>query len=541
VTSTAALSADVKNYIIHLEKKNKELTDNIINYEEKVKELESRNSCLEQQNVHLEQQNLTLEQKLKLALWRQFAKASERIIIPGQMLLFDSGESAAKEEKPAEKTTVKEHEREKRGRKRLDARIPRVEEIIDLADDEKTCGCGAELKMFSEEVREYLTIIPEQVYVRKRIIRQYSCPKCGGSGDEEHPAVRTGKIPKTILPGSIATPELLSTVFIRKYCDYVPYYRQEAAFSRIGADISRQNMGNWQMGITEKTRPLLALIKEHVTSGEVVQMDETTMHVMDEPGRNNAQKSYMWLARGGPPDKKALWYEYRQTRQKEHISEILGGFQGWLQSDGYKSYASAVKKDLSGIKHCGCLAHVRRKFVEAQQVSNGAMAIEALERIKRIYETEKVLRIKKEKNKKYTDEDFTEERKEQSVPLYEAFHDWLVTNETKVPDQSKIGEAIRYALGQWDTLQTYLDVAELTPDNNACERAIRPFVMGRKNWVMSGSPAGAKSSCEMYTLIETAKANGWNPYEYLTKIFTLAADMDETDDWSELLPWILTA
>jgi hypothetical protein len=146
---------------------------------------------------------------------------------------------------------------------------------------------------------------------------------------------------------------------------------------------------------------------------------------------------------------------------------------------------------------------------------------------------------KKLNNKTIDTEAFERQRREQCGPMLRAFHEWLEKNQGTAPSSSKIAEAINYALREWHTLERYVDDWQLTPDNNACERGIRPFVMGRKNWVMSGSPAGAKSSCELYTLIETAKANGWNPTKYLTRVFEQAATMRPSDDWGLLLPWNL--
>jgi transposase len=415
----------------------------------------------------------------------------------------------------------------------------RAEVIIDIAEEEKKCACGSPLICIGEDIVERLVIIPEQVYVIRYHIRKYACHECEGSGDEDKPAVRAGKVPVNILPGSIATPEPLSYVFTKKYCDYVPYFRQEGGFRRIGVQLSRQNMNNWQQKITERLQPLLGLIKEHIRGGNVVQMSKTPMKVMDEEGRKNSQTSRMWLARGGPAGKPALWYEYQQTREKKHITELLCGFSGYLQSDGYRSYESAAEKDLAGVIHVGCFAHVRRHFYEAKKIAGKpCLADEALERIQGLYKSERELREELEKGK--TDaQGFVAKRRKACRPQLKALHDWLLAKQYEVPPTTKIGSAISYTLGIWPSLPHYLDDRQLTPDNNACERGIRPFVMGRKNWVMSGSPSGAKSSCELYTLIETAKANNWNPLKYLTKVFQAAAEMDSDEDWSRLLPWNL--
>ena len=539
---TAAASDEVKQYITRLENEIRQSENNIICFEKKITALERENKTLTEENRTLEQENGLLQEKLKLALFRQFGRHAEKFAGEGQLPLFDAGEDAAPKTPaaPEEQETVGSYKRTKRGRKPIDPTIPRVEEIIDLPEAEQQCACGKKQVCIGEDIIERLVMIPEQVYVIQYHVKKYACHDCEGSGDEDKPAVRTGSVPANLIPGSIATPELLSYVFMKKYGEYVPYYRQEAAFSRIGVTLSRQNMANWQQRVCEKLQPLLKLIREQVRSGNVAQMDETVMTVTGEPGRANSQKSYMWLARGGPPGKPALWYEYCETREKKHIGKILGGFSGYLQSDGYSSYESAAEKDLIGVVHVGCFAHVRRKFFEAMKLTaKGGLAEAALSQIKGLYTTERTLR-EELNNKRISAEEFERKRRERCEPILQAFHGWLVEHAGTVPESSKTGEAIQYALREWHTLVRYVEDWQLTPDNNACERGIRPFVMGRKNWVMSGSPAGAKSSCELYTLIETAKANNWNPTKYLTKVFQEAARMKPSDDWEQLLPWNLS-
>lgn len=482
-----------------------------------------------------EEEKKILEEQLSLALYYRFGKHAEKYD-PSQILLFDSAEAASPAAKePEEKITV-QYTRSKKGRKPLSDNIPRKETIIDIGEEEKTCACGHKLVCIGEDRSEKLCVIPRKIYVILYRILKYACKNCEGSGDEGKRAVRTGKIPGNIMPGSIATPELLSYVFTEKYCLHVPYYRQETAFRWIGAEVSRQNMSNWQVKSLEKISPLLGLIKEHIKSGQVINMDETPMQVMDEPGREDKQQSRMWLARGGPPERKATWYEYHPTRDAKYIVGLLEGYHGFLQTDGYETYETAIR-DLPGITHVECWAHVRRKFFDADKAAGGSGdAKDGLELIQRLYAVEKVLRGLVEKGE--IDElDFLDERKDSVDIILGTIHKWLLERQGKVLDSGLLGKAINYALERWQGLTRYLDNAEMTPDNNAAERGIRTFVMGRKNWVMSGSPEGAKTSCELYTLIQTAKDNGINPYDYLRTVFTQAADMKPTDDWSQLLPW----
>jgi transposase len=536
------LSGEAQAYISRLENEviqlKNSLQDTVLKFQKSEKEV-----------ITLQAKNGILEEKLRLALYRQFGRGTERFTGKDQLNLFVENLETGRENKAPEAppVEVKGYERNKPGRKKLDEKIPRVIVEIDIDEEDKYCACGHKLEYIGYDISEKLIIIPEQVFVVQFHIKKFACKNCEGSGDEEKKAVRSGKIPGNIIPGGIATPELLSFVFTKKYCDYLPYYRQEAGFQRIGVSISRQDMSNWQMKIHEKIKPLIKLLKEELKKGEVMGMDETPVQVMNESGRDNRQLSYMWLARGGPPGKPVIIYEYHESRASENVLPFLEGFSGYLQSDGWGSYTTALKQR-PDILHVGCWAHVRRKFYEALKAekkggAENPIAAEALSYIKGLYTIEKDLRGKL-KDKHISGEKFVEERKNKCLSLLRGFYQWLLQKSSAVLGSSVLGNAVSYTLRQYPTLLNYLEHEELTPDNNGAERGIRPFVMGRKNWILCGSPEGAtnqrfESSCALYSLIETAKENGHNPYTYLNSVFTKAADMKISDDWSCLLPWNL--
>ena len=370
------------------------------------------------------------------------------------------------------------------------------------------------------------------MWVERTIRPKYACKVCEGSGDEDKPAVRVAPAVPSIIPKSIVTPELLAFLLVNKYVDHLPFYRQEKRFERIGISISRQDMSNWQRQAHEAVRILLELMKEHIKTGSVMQMDETRVQVHNEPDRPDTRNSYMWLARGGPPDKTAIVYEYHETRGSKNIHSFLDRFKGYLQTDGYEAYVSALKGH-PDITHVGCFAHARRKFFDASKVSKKpGSAAEGLKYIQKLYLIENNL-----KAQKLTEEEILAERKKQAKPVLEKFGLWLETRQQQVVPSSELAKAISYTLGQWNKLINYLESPHLTPDNNACENAIRPFVLGRKNWLFAGSPKGAESSCGIYSLVETAKQNKLNPYEYLRKVFTEAPLMNSREDWYQLLPW----
>ena len=500
--------------------------------QEYIKNLEEKYQQAAAENKTWQIKYNALEAEYRLALFRKFGRSSERFD-PNQQSLFDEQETPEAPAPPEETTeAIKSYSRKRPGRKPLDPKLPRKEIVIDIPDEEKTCNCGEKLTKIGEEVSEKLQVIPPQIWVERTIRPKYACKACEGAGDEERPAVRVAPAPPAIIPHGIASASLLAFLLVNKYVDHLPFYRQEKQFERIGAQISRQNMSNWQRQVYEKLKYLFMLMKAHSKTGPVMRMDETTVQVMGEEGRSNTQKSYMWLARGGPPDTPVVLYQYRQTRGSKHIHEFLEGFEGYLQTDGYKAYVTAVK-DHPKVTLVGCFAHARRKFFEAAQVTKKTgSAEEGLKYIQKLYSIERALRLRD-----LDDDAFILERKKQVLPVLAKFKKWLEKKAVHTPPGVDLGKAVHYTLNQWDLLIAYLDSPFLTPDNNASENAIRPFVLGRRNWLFSGSPRGAESSCGMYSLIETAKVNGLEPFKYLYHLFCKAPLAKTKEDWSALLPW----
>jgi len=481
---------------------------------------------------------LALKERYDLLIYQKFARRAEQLTGGNkqQSLFTEESELAQtntiQTENENEKQEIKSYTRKKPGRKPIDPNIPRVEEIIDIPENEKICACGAQMTKIGEESSEKVEIIPQSIYVVKTIRPKYACRCCEGTEDEKKPAVRIAAPPAVIIPRSIASASLLSYIMIQKFQDHLPYYRQEQQFQRIGIEISRQDMSNWQQQVYTRLEPLFELMKKAVKSGPVIQMDETPVQVMGEEGRSDIQKSYMWLTRGGPPKKPVILYEYRETRAGYHAQKILEGYQGYLQTDGYPGYDTAVRGML-GIIHVGCFAHARRKFFEASKATNKPQsAEEGIKYIRKLYDLEDKLR-----KENLCENNFLMERKKQAQPILTAFREWLNKRDNEVLSSSLLGQAVVYTLKQWDKLVAYLESPYLTPDNNACENAIRPFVLGRKNWLFSKSPKGAESSCGIYSLIESAKQNGLEPLKYLRKLFEKAPFALTPDDWEKLLPW----
>lgn len=492
-----------------------------------------------EKNEHYVQENELLREQIRLLYATLYGTKSEKIAVGGdhpQLPLFDMPEPAELEPEP-ESVEVPAHSRKKRGRKPLPDHVPRVEIIHDIDEADKQCGCGCRLKRCGEDVCEKLDIIPAVIQVIRHIRPKYACPSCEGL-DTEGAVVKIAPPAKQIIPKGIATAGLLAHVLTAKFCDALPFYRQEQQFRRLGVEIGRATMGNWAFTAAAACRPVIDLLQQEIRSGPLITMDETTVQVLDEPGRSATTKSYMWVCRGGLPDKPGIIYRYAPSRSSTVAESLVGDYTGVVQTDGYIGYDFLDTQP--GIIHGGCLVHVRRKFRDAQKARGKAArqtgsSDVALKYIRALYRIEKEM--------KHPDLSFDEAvkiRHEKARPILTEFHAWLLKKTTQVVPKSLVGKAVCYALNQWDRLLVYLDHGFMTPDNNQTENAIRPFVLGRKNWLFAGTPEGAQASADLFSLIETAKANGLEPYAYLHYLFEKLPFASSKAEYRALLPMDLT-
>jgi transposase len=297
-------------------------------------------------------------------------------------------------------------------------------------------------------------------------------------------------------------------------------------------------MAKWMVCAARCCIPLTDLLQIEIRSGPLIQIDESPLQVLNESGRHNTTRSYMWVFRGGQPDHPVLLYRYHRTRSGKEALAFLSDFQGYIQSDDFEGYDHL---DLNpGIVHLGCWAHARRKFVQVVQVRKKhrskrinpkSLADEALDYIGNLYQIEKNAR-----NLQLNASQIYQLRQENAKPLLEAFRTWLEKNQPLTPPQGLLGKAISYTLANWNKLVRYVEDGRLKPDNNLVENAIRPFVLGRKNWLFAGSPDGAEASGTFFSLIETAKANAIEPYAYLRHIFKMLPLANTEQDLKDLLP-----
>jgi transposase len=474
----------------------------------------------------LKSKNEQLEYRLLKALQRQYTRKSEKLN-DGQLELpfFDEPNDENKEEVAQidEEITIASYARKKSGRNPLPKELPREQIIYDLTPEQKICSCGYSLHQIGEEKSEQLEFIPAHIKVFEHVRLKYACRSC-----EE--CVKTAESPKQPIPKSLSTPGLLSHVIISKLEDHLPLYRQEKMWQRIGVDLPRATLSNWVLKCGELVAPLVSLLKKNMINGNYIHADETPVQVLQEDGRAASSKSYMWVYASGPPNKPLVIYEYHPTRKGQVAYDFLSDFKGYLQTDAYPGYNSL--RERTEVSVLGCWAHARRKFFEVVKATKDTgKAQTALNFISKLYEIEKKAGIINA-----TADDIFRVRQEKSKAILERFKTWLEDLYPRVPPKSPLGAALYYTISHWESLNLYLTNGYLRLDNNYVENKIRPFALGRRNWLFMGNARGATAAANLLSLIESAKANGLGAYYYLRHILTRIPNSDTEDQLKLLLP-----
>jgi transposase len=517
---------------------NKNNPDELALLHSKVTELESTVLILRQSLSESELTIQSLIEKLNLARRKRFGSSSETL--PPQDLEFNEAETHV--DMPDEKDTHSQSdssetendlsESKRRGRPKLPEDLPRKHVVVDIPELDKICSCCQSiLCKMGENTREKLVYIPAELYVEVTERPKYVCRQCDAQGEKT--IVMMAPPPPSLIPKSIATPSLLAQIIANKYHYALPLYRQESLFSQYGIKLSRKTMSQWILCCADKLEPLITLLKETLLAQEVLFADETTLTVLDD----ERKKSYIWLYgcgpdRGGNAQSPGIvLFDYQNGSRGHHCPQsYLSDYTGYLQVDGYKAYE---KTDATLV---GCWAHARRKFIEAEQSlpkgkqGKGSKIQWAVSWFQKLYRVEQALKDK-------TREERYHARQSKTQSLLNDFKAWLDKSVTQVPPKSKLGEAISYSLNQWPKLVRVIDDGRLSMDNNRAERSVRPFTVGRNNWLFSKTHNGARASAVLYSLIETAKANDSQPYEYLEYVLQELPKLKSHDDHSHLLPW----
>ncbi len=507
---------------------------------ELVIQLQDKLDTEQAKNKHQSDYINQLIEAIALAKQQHFGSRSEKFNVDQLSLLFNEAEALSDHDTDnsnghtddESKTLVAAHARRKGkgGRRKLPDHFPRIEVVHELDESECTCGhCQSQLIAMSEKSSEQIELIPMTVKVIKHIKKTYSCPNCKQS-------IKAAKLPPQPIPGSIASPGTIAHVVVGKYINSMPLYRQEQEFKRLDIPLNRSTLANWMIKAGLLIQPLINLMRDSMLDYDIVQMDETRCQVLKEPGKTPQSQSFMWIQRGGPPGRRIILYDYAPSRSQEIPVQLLGDYSGYLQTDGYEGYNKVCQRN--DITQLGCWAHVRRKFDQAIKAQDKlktkkvSLAKQALQRIQLLYRIEK-------KSKDLTVEQRFALRQSRPVPILKDLRKWLDRQLPIVVKQSALGKAMHYMDKQWDKLTVYTTDGRLHIDNNQCENAIRPFVIGRKNHLFSDTVSGAKSSANLYSLIETAKANGLEPYNYLKTVFTELPKATCVEQIEALLPFKL--
>ena len=496
-------------------------------------------AALKAENTGLAARIKILEEQLRLATVKTFAPTSEKLASLGHPdLFFNEAEALGtkpEDETQATETIVPEHTRARGKRMPIDPALPRKRIEHDIPDTEKTCTCGCQLTRIGEVTSEQLDLIPARAQVLQHVRFKYACRTCEGAS-HDGPAVITAPLPAQPLPKSNASPGLAAFITVSKYADGLPLYRLESILARYKISVSRTAMACWMIKLGDVVTPLINLFNDIQLAYDVLQMDETTVQVLKEDGRAAKDKSFMWVRRGGPPGQTVILFDYAATRAGSVPMRLLEDYQGYLQSDDYSGYNAAGRRD--GMIPVGCLDHARRRFVDAVKAQHATagqergLAPEALLIIRKLYAIEKHAR-----DAKMSAEQRHTLRQEKAKPIWDELRAWLDKNLGAVPPQSLTGKAINYLAADWPRLVRYLDDGRVEISNVLCENAIRPFVIGRKNWLFSDTPAGATASARLYSIIETCKAAGIEPFAYLRHIFEKLPQAVTLADIEALLPW----
>ena len=484
--------------------------------------------------VDLENENRLLKEQVIRLTQKQFSPSSEKYNPNQAELVFDEAENPEvfdaenEDTKSVDVITVPEHQRKKTGRTKIPEHLPRVEVVYDLDDADKFCEHdGHALHKIGEEVSEQLEIIPATVQVKRTVRIKYGCRQCDQG-------IKTAVAPKQPIPKSLSSPSLLAGIATNKYQDGLPLYRQQAMLKRIGLDLPRATLANWMIQCATLLTPLINLLRDRLFESQLIHMDETPIQVLKEPDKPATSKSYMWLQCSGEHDHPVVLYDYSPTRSGQVPIDLLNGYSGLLQTDGYAGYHGVT--DDNEINLIGCWAHARRKFdvvIKANKGLKGAKkskAERAMSDIRQLYRIEKKLKGK-------TPEEAHTLRQEKAKPIIEKLKIWLQETKPGIPPTSLMGKALTYLDNQWPYLTAYLDYGAAAIDNNKAERAIRPFVIGRKNWLFANSVKGAKASSTLYSIVETAKANNIEPWHYFNHIFKELPNASTVEEIEALLPW----
>jgi len=496
------------------------LLDGYFDVDQRLNQTEKEKQEIQQKLQSAEEKVKWYEEQIRLTKQNRFGRKSEANILQGE--LFDELPKEEDAEKPQTEKITYTRKKKTKGRNIDLSKLPHERRIHDLTDEEKCCDCcGEEMICIGEDITKQLERIPEVLKVIEHVQYKYACKPCE--------KIKEAKRPESPLPKSIATASLLADIIVKKYEHHQPLYRQSKIFHQAGIELPDNTLGYWVMQCGDILDPLKAAFFENIKKAHVLQADETPVKVLTEK-----KKGWMWAYHGCDPGNRFILFEYKNSRAGEAVNHRLENYEGILQTDGYSGYNALRRKP--EVTTIGCWAHCRRKFAAVVKISKKAgSADKAVKLINKLYKLERLAKSQQL--------DFVARqalRQQKAKPILEKLHELLVDLQNKTLPKSLLGEAVNYAINQWPYLALYIKHGQVEIDNNWVENHIRPFALGRKNWLFTGNERGANVAALFYSLIQTCQMNKINAWQYLTYVLNQTHRMRRKEvDPTSLLPQLI--
>ena len=524
-------------------KQNKYLSEHTERVEKQNEKLSEENKLL---NAEIKQltidYNWALEQ-LKLSKKKIYGASAEKIAVDyGQISFFNEAEAERTPMLPepkVEDVIRKSHKKKKRGTKEIYKNLEVVEHTYELPQEELVCPkCDSEMTFMRWKTKSEINIVPAKVQLIVHKEAVYVCKECDKNGIEG--SFKYTKSVPSLIEKSLVSPSLMAWIMNQKFCLALPLYRQEQELKRMGVNLSRQTMSNWVIAGSKLLKPLYDALHQNLLGRNILHADETVLEVLNLPDRDKPVDAYMWVYRTSRfEERPVVLYDYEEGRSGDYAKDFLKGFSGYLHCDGWGGY-----NKVEHINRVGCLVHLRRYFLNALEVQEdkkdySTNAGKGFLLIEKIFKAERINPDKPSEKNKYTEAEIAEIRKTVQPQLLKDFFDFCEEYQGRGMSKNLTGVAVNHALNQKDTFMTFLDDPKLELSNNAAERAVKPFVISRKNFLFCNTPNGANSSAVIFSIIETAKENGLKPFEYLEFLFEnirLGNDVTELVPWSEKVP-----
>ncbi|MCI0915372.1 IS66 family transposase [Pseudomonas putida] len=491
---------------------------------EQAMQLLSQVDSMSQKIQRLETVNEQLAHEIAILKRHKFAKRSEQLSPDqGSLLddLLDTDIAAIEAElKAANPPAAPAEPRNKPKRAPLPPQFPRT--VIRHEPENTQCVCGCQLQRIGEDVSEKLDYTPGVFTVERHVRGKWTCRQCE--------TLIQAPVPAQVIDKGIPTAGLLAHVMVAKFADHLPLYRQEKIFGRAGLPIARSTLAQWVGQTGVQLQPLVDALREHVLAQGVIHADETPVQML-APGEKKTQRAYVWAYSTTPFSAlKAVIYDFSPSRAGEHARNFLGTWNGKLVCDDFAGYKASFEL---GITEIGCMAHARRKFFDLHAANKSQLAEQALHSIGGLYEVERHA-------KEMSDEDRWRLRQETAVPIAEKLHEWMLAQRELVPEGSATAKALDYSLKRWVALTRYLEDGAVPIDNNQIENLIRPWALGRSNWLFAGSLRSGKRAAAIMSLIQSARMNGHDPYAYLKDVL-MRLPTQRASEITQLLPqhWML--